>query len=170
LKFPHLHSTSFRYYEEGVEKPDLCLVSGFVHLNGQAELSDIQHVLKHLHAACLNYPAYGGIIGTHYFETDSSNNHAYVMTVDDGDWNYFICSYGRCSPGSFTYPLGFIGKLSELRGLEFVLFCEKHKQLGIDLHLFGNILYDFQMPMMPMMSSTGYIYPRWFFATMVPLL
>ena len=106
--------------------------------------SDIQHVLKHLHAACLNYPAYGGIIGTHYFETNSSNNHAYVMTVCD-DWNYFICSHGRCSPGSLTDPLGLIGNLSELRGLEFVLFCEKRKQLGIDLHLSGNILSDFEM-------------------------
>jgi hypothetical protein len=148
LKYPYRNNTSLKASNEG-EKPDLCLITGFVHLNNKAELIDIQRVLEELHVACLNYPAYGAIIGTNFEEKRKDDNHAYVMTVCD-DINYYICSHGKCWLGIRGNPeppdlLGLGERVSQLRGLEFVLFCEKRKQLGIDLHVFKNVLYNFEM-------------------------
>ena len=152
LKHPCQNSTSYGSLkvDEG-EKPDLCLITGFVHLNCEAKLSDIQHVLEDLHVACLKYPAYGAIIGTDFEEKRKDDNHAYVMTVCD-EFNYYICSHGKCWLGTpdplnpeLSDPLALGETVSQLRGLEFVLFCEKRKQLGIDLHVFKNVLYNFEM-------------------------
>jgi hypothetical protein len=200
LKYPYQNYTSLKASWKVIEgeKPDLCLITGFVYLNDKAELSDIQRVLEELHVACLNYPAYGGIIcnrpycltfcplslvssahplckpgvetgasyptnkrkkgtytagyiGTNFEEKMKDDNHAYVMTVCD-DFNYYICSHGRCSLGTPDLhnpetpdPLGLGERVSQLKGLGFVLFCEKRKQFGIDLHVIGNVLSDFEM-------------------------
>ena len=154
LKYPYrndisLKASCIRHPE--CEKPDLCLITGFVHLKYEAKLIDIQRVLKELHVACLKYPAYGAIIGTDFEEKMKDDNHAYVMTVCD-DFNYYICSHGKCWLGTpdplkpeLSDPLALGARVSQLRGLGFVLFCEKRKQLGIDLHVFKNVLYNFEM-------------------------
>ena len=160
LKFPHLHDTACTTSSPG-KKPDLCLIRGNVYLNSDDKLLETVKVLDHLHTACREYPAYGGIIATIFNNNDTNDdtnyNHAYAFTICNNE-DFRICSRGECfgtnilDDPSKVYrvddPLD-IGKdrSSKLESLQFVLFCEKRVGFDIPESIFHTVLFEFHQAM-----------------------
>jgi hypothetical protein len=129
--------------------PHLYLFACLVELNGQA---DVVKVLKVIRKACIQTPAYGGLIDTVYdddddYDDDDKQNHAFCFNLCN-PVDLRICSNGKCwylGDDDYDDPLGIKYNARQPQKLHFVLVCEARTSLPIQTKEFKQwVLKDFE--------------------------
>ena len=128
------------------ETPHLSLISGRVTIDTE---TTSQEVLRALCKACLQKPAYGGLITTRHGKPEGVTDHTYAFNMCN-PVDFRICSYGGCwsvalDDDDIDNPLHLNdAEQDTLKALDFVLLCETRQSLPISLEVFEKyVLEDF---------------------------
>jgi hypothetical protein len=144
LDSPQMSADTVIYNTPPNETPHLSLIGGCVTIDTK---TTSQEVLRALCKACLQKPAYGGLITTRYGESKGDHTFAFNMC---NPVDFRICSYGACwsvalDDDDIDNPLHLNdAEQDTLKALDFVLLCETRQSLPISLEVFEkHVLEDF---------------------------